>query len=142
MDDFTASQSFGDLAITAPGTYATPWLTGFDGIKSLTGHLRFVFGAGGTKVQAYLQTSFDQGVTAVDIWCVAFTNASDAQDINLSAGAGAGLTPDMTTMRPTDGALGDDQCVNGFLGDRFRLKYVVAGTYTNSTLLSARFVGR
>jgi hypothetical protein len=49
-----------------------------------------------------------------------------------------GLTPRTTPIIPTDGALADDTCVDGVLGDRLRVRVVTTGTYGGSTVLSVR----
>jgi hypothetical protein len=90
---------------------------------------RLAYGSGGTTIKAYLQTSFDQGQTWVDIACAAFTTASAVKIFNLSA-----LTPKTTAVTPTDGSLTDDTCVDGLLGDRLRVKVTSTGTYTNTQL--------
>ena len=50
-------------------------------------------------IKAYLQTSLDQGVTAIDIACFTFGMASAVKARNLSA-----LTPKTIDVIPTDGA--------------------------------------
>lgn len=130
-------QSLGNTTITAAGTYTGDAVTGLEGMLALTVALRFVYGSGGTNAKAYVQTSFDQGTTWVDIACVLFETANESKLVNLS-----GLTPKTTQVTPTDGSLADDTAVDGLLGDRVRLKIVSTGTYGGSTLLSASFVAR
>lgn len=126
-----------EFSITAAGTQVGDWIDGFEGLLALAVSLRLSYGSSGTTIKAYLQTSLDQGTTAIDIACVAFATASEHQVLNLSA-----LTPKTTLVTPTDGTLTDDTCVDGILGDRFRLKVVSVGTYAGSTVLSARVCAR
>ena len=100
-----------------------------DGMSAATIAFRFAYGSGGTSVKAYCQTSFDLGVTWCDVACVTFTTASGHKVVNLS-----GLTPKTTAVTPTDGALSDDTCVDGILGDRLRVKITTQGVYSNTTL--------
>jgi hypothetical protein len=93
-------------------------------------------GTGGTTAKVYIQTSLDQGATWVDIACLAFTTTGAVKVVNLS-----GLTPKTTPVTPTDGALTDDTCVDGVLGDRLRAKIVTTGTYANA-IVSVRVAVR
>lgn len=108
-----------------------------DGLLAASVAFRFAYGSGGTSCKAYLQTSFDQGTTWVDIACVAFAVASLTKVINLS-----GLTPKTTGVTPSDGSLTDDTCVDGLLGDRLRVKVTSVGTYAGNTTLSVRAAAR
>ncbi len=125
--------SLGDFTITTAGTQIGDWTTtDLAGALSMAAQLRFAWGSGGTTVTAYLQTSLDEGTTAVDVACVVFGVAAETEILNLSA-----LTPKTTQVTPSDGALTNDTAVDGILGDRFRVKLVSVGTYAN-TVLSAR----
>ncbi len=131
-------QSLGDFTITTAGTQIGEWTTtDLAGALSMAAQLRLAFGSGGTSIKAYLQTSLDEGTTAIDIACVAFLVASEVAVLNFSA-----LTPKTTQVTPADGALADDTAIDGILGDRFRLKVVSTGTYAGSTVLSARICAR
>jgi hypothetical protein len=130
-------QSLGNFTITAADTYAGDAVDGLEGVLALTVALRFVYGSGGTNAKAYVQTSFDDGTTWVDIACVLFETANETRLLNFS-----GLTPKTTQVTPTDGSLSDDTAVDGLLGDQVRVKVVSTGTYAGSTLLSASFVAR
>lgn len=130
--------SLGAFSITTAGTFTGDWVEDLDGLLAMAVQFRFVFGSGGTSVKAYLQTSLDDGDTPVDIACVAFGNASsEVQAINLSS-----LTPKTTQVAPSDAALTDDTAVDGLLGDRFRVKIVVVGTYAGSTTLNVTAIAR
>lgn len=125
--------SLGEVAITAAGTQVADAVDALEGALAVTLQARLAYGSGGTAVKAYVQTSIDQGSTWIDIACFTWTTASGIKAVNLS-----GLTPKTTAVVPTDGALTDDTCVDGILGDRLRLKVVSTGTYAGSTLLSVR----
>jgi hypothetical protein len=127
-------QSLGDFAITTAGTQIGDWTeTDLSGLLAMAAQIRLAYGSGGTNVKAYLQTSLDEGTTAIDIACVVFLAVSENAALNFSA-----LTPKTTQVTPTDGAIADDTAIDGILGDRFRLKVVSTGTYAGSTVLSGR----
>jgi aspartate aminotransferase-like enzyme len=128
----------GPFTITTAGTFTGEWVEDLDGVLSLAVQFRFIFGSGGTSVKAYLQTSLDDGDTVVDIASVVFGNTvSEVAAFNFSS-----LTPKTTQVTPTDAALADDTNVDGLLGDRFRVKIVVVGTYAGSTTLNVTAVAR
>lgn len=129
----TQSNGASDLAIAGAGTTICDVIDDLDGMLAATLLARLAYGSGGTKIQVYVQTSFDQGSTWCDVACFTFTTAGAAKVVNLS-----GLTPRTTAATPTDGALADDTCVDGVLGDRLRCKVVVTGTYAGSTVLAVR----
>lgn len=129
--------SLGDFTVGAAGTQTGDWVTGLDGALAIAASMRLAYGSGGSTIKVYLQTSLDQGTTAIDIACFTYTTASANKARNLSA-----LTPKTTDVTPSDGALTDDTSVDGILGDRFRVKIVSTGTYAGSTVLSARICAR
>ena len=108
-----------------------------EGMLAASLEIRFIYGSGGTSGKVYIQTSLNQGSTWIDVVCVTFTTSSLDKVVNLS-----GLTPKTTAVVVTDGALGDDTCLGGFLGDRWRSKVTTIGTYAGSTSLSVRLVAR
>lgn len=130
---YPGNLSLGDIGITTAGTQIGGQAANLDGLAAVTLQARFVYGSGGTKTTVYFQTSLDQGATWVDIACITFTTSSAAKLVNLS-----GLTPKTTEVTPGDGALADDTCVDGILGDRLRAKVISTGTYAGSTVLSLR----
>lgn len=130
-------KSLGTFSITTAGTFTGDWNDDFEGCLSLLAQLRFVYGSGGTTVKAYLQTSADSESVAIDIACVVFGTASENTVLNFSA-----LTPKLTQVTPSDGAMSDDTSIDGIVGDRFRVKIVVAGTYAGSTQLVCSAVAR
>src|SRR3990167_2317605 len=91
--------SFSDLTVTTAATTNCTAVTGLTGMQSCTVSLKLAWGAGGTTVRAYVQTSLDGGSTFFDIACVLFGTASEHAVLNFSA-----LTPKTTQVTPTDGA--------------------------------------
>ncbi len=90
----------------------------------------FTRGGGGTTAKAYLQTSFDEGTTWVDIASFSFTTSSLTNIYNLTAN-----TAKTTAVVPTDGTLAANTVVDGLIGGKLRTKYVTTGTYTTNTTL-------
>ena len=95
---------------------------------------------GGTTIDAYVQTSLDEGVTWVDIMNFHFTTSA-AKAIEMCSAylpletiAGATVTV-VNPYTPTDGSLASNTTVQGVLGDRFRVKVTTTGTYTGGTSL-------
>lgn len=125
--------SLGDFSVGPAGTQTGDWVTGLDGMLAMLVQLRLAFGSGGASIRAYIQISSDQGTTACDMACVLFGTASEVAILNFSA-----LTPKLTQIAPTDGALADDTAIDGLLTDRVRLKIVSTGVYAGSTVISAR----
>lgn len=128
-----------DLTITAAtgaaGVICTP-VTGLAGMQAMLLYLSLAYSAGGTSIRAFAQSSFD-GQTWWDIACVLFTAQAKSVLLNFSA-----LTPKLTQVALTDGALGDDVALDGLLGDRVRLKAVSTGTYAANNVLAGRIVAR
>lgn len=115
--------------IPAAGTYTTDAVTGFGKVTSATIQYRFTAGSGGTSVKAYVQTSLDGGVSWWDIACEALTTS----DINTYQAVNIDTVS--TPVALTDGSLTDNTAIDGLLGDRFRVKYVVVGTYSDASLI-------
>lgn len=97
--------------------------------KYATMQSRLVYGAGGTTIKAYLQTTYDDGATWQDVICNALALASARL-----MGAAVGEVSAGATITGSDGALADNTVQNGLLSAKYRVKLVVAGTYTGSTL--------
>ncbi len=136
--------NLGDVALTAAVTGQVitdandnAYIEDLEGMLAATLQLKFAYGSGGTNCKAYVQTTLDQGSTWIDVACVLFELAAETKVLNLS-----GLTPKTTGATPTDGALTDDTCVDGILGDRWRVKITSTGTYAGSTSLSVRMQAR
>jgi hypothetical protein len=88
------------------------------------------YGAAGTSIKVFLQTTIDDGVTWRDVSCNAFllVSANKLSVLNMF------IAPATQSAPASDGALADDTVVNGTMGDKWRLKIVIVGTYTTSTL--------
>jgi hypothetical protein len=126
-----------DQAITtALASVALTPITDLEGMLACTILARFAYGSGGTLAKAYVQVTFDDGATWIDVACFAFGTISSTRVINLS-----GLTSKTTPLTPSDGALADDTFVDGVLGSAMRVKLVTTGTYAN-TLLSVKLSAR
>lgn len=91
----------------------------------------FTYDSGGTTVDAWVQTSLDNGNTWVDIAQVHFTTSSGRFAYNLNS-----QTPVMTEYVPTDGALTANTAKDGILGNQIRVKYSTTGTYGGASKLS------
>lgn len=134
---FAIQLSGNDLTISIAQTITSDILKNLEGVQALSLEVKLAYGSGGTKIQHYLQTTFDQGTTWVDIACVTFLTAGGTKLVNLS-----GLTPVTTSYTPTDGLLTDDTCKDGLLGPWYRTKTVSTGTYAGGTALATRVVAR
>jgi hypothetical protein len=89
----------------------------------------FVYGSGGTSVDAWVQTTADGGATWYDVANFHFTTASSIMQANLQS-----ETPVTTIYTPTDGSLSANTAVDGLLGDRVRVKWSSVGIYVGTTL--------
>jgi hypothetical protein len=89
----------------------------------------FIYGSGGTSVDAWVQTSIDGGATWCDVANFHFVLASLRQIANLSS-----LTP-VAPYTPTDGTLAANTVKDGLIGDRWRVKYTSVGTFGGNTQL-------
>jgi hypothetical protein len=107
------------------GPFAMPgWMNG------LVLDASFVYGSGGTSLIARAQTSFNNGVTWMDISSFSFTTATKHRIANLRAS-----TPVTTLATPTDNSLAGDTVVDGFLGNLYRVVVTSVGTYAGATTL-------
>jgi len=100
------------------------------GAKAVTAQAKFLYGAGGTTVKAWIQTTFDGGASWVDIMCFAFLLAAATKISKVSTYVALAAA-----LVPTDGTLADDTIKDGVLGTQFRVKYTSTGTYTGATSL-------
>lgn len=124
-------------AITAPGeTQGT--LSGTGRADGIVMSSIFTYGSGGTTVKAWLQTSFDNGATWVDLISHAFALATATKVSALSAG----IAPASQGFAPSDGALADNTVINGVIGDRLRVKVITTGTYAGGTMLAVNVLLR
>src|SRR5262245_44910645 len=117
--------------VPAAGTYVSPlWqLREPAGAQPvIEAQAAFTFGSGAaTTLNAYLQTSFDGGTNWCDV--VSFTQFAVA-----SARVGASVIQGaVAPVALTDGTLAAGTA-NALFGPWWRVKYVVVGTYTATTL--------
>lgn len=126
-----ASITLANLTITTANSAAvTDPIALPPGTKAAAIEQILTYGSGGTSGKAWVQTTFDNGTTWVDVMCMTFTTSSVSKCVNLS-----GMTPVTTLYAPTDGTLSDDTSKDGLLGDKMRVKYTTVGTYAGSTTL-------
>lgn len=88
----------------------------------------FTYGSSGTTAKFWVQTTID-GTNWHDIASLAYTTSSlikEASCFGLSA---------HTHRTATDATLADNTVINGFLGNRLRVKYTTTGTYAGSTTI-------
>lgn len=90
----------------------------------------FLYGAGGTSVDCYVQTSVDGGVSWFDIANFHFLVTAATALVNLVAS-----TPKTTQVTPTMGTLASNTALDGLLGPMFRTYYKSSGTYSGVTSL-------
>lgn len=131
------SYTLGDLALTTAGSYLGDPVTDLDGMLAASVQLRLAYGSAGGTGKAYVQTTFDQGTTWVDVACMTFSTAAKSILYNFDATLAA------VVDSLGDGVLADDTALDGPLGDQLRLKVITSGTaYAGQTVLSGRLVAR
>ena len=118
----------------AAGVLSTP-VTGLLGMQVVTAQFVFLYGADGTSVKAYLQTSFDNGTTWVDVACFAVTTTAATRHFSVRSAIAVAAN-----YTPTDATLTDNTIKDGLLGDRLRVKYTSVGTYSGATSLAVHAV--
>lgn len=96
----------------------------------------FLYGAGGTAVKVYLQTSLDAGTTWFDIASHAFTTAAG---VKVSSVTGM-IAPASQAFTPAEVTLTDNTIIQGVVGDRVRVKVVSTGTYSGATSIAVKAV--
>ena len=99
--------------------------------REITIQANFTYGSGGTSVDAYVQSSVDNGVTWFDIANFHFTTSSAIRQFNLCSS-----TPQATQKTPTSGSLAANTAIDGIMGPILRALYVTTGTYGGTTNLS------
>lgn len=112
-----------------------PYIDRLSGMLAASISANFVWGSGGTSLKVIIETSLNQGATWLEVARIAFGTASAEKVVNLS-----GLTPKTTAAAP--GALSDDACLDGILGDRFRCRILTVGAYAGNTSLAVRMHAR
>jgi len=123
--------SLGDFSISSAGTSTGTPITDLNSMREVTLSARLAYGSGGTTAIAYVQTSFNQGATWVDIARMDFATSGIEKIANLS-----GSTPRTSPLTVT--SLIAEGGNDGVLGDRLRAVVTSTGTYAGSTVLSVR----
>lgn len=115
------------LAITTALTNSaqTP-IIDLDGMSSANILFELLGGAGGTSINALVQTSFDDGVTWLDVALKTYANTAVKTRCVLETRAAMAMT-DYAALTVTGAN-------NGLLGDRLRAVITSVGVYTNTTL--------
>lgn len=122
------------IAAAAAGVLSTP-VTGLLGMQVVNAQFVFLYGADGTSVKAYLQTSFDGGTTWVDVASFAVTTTAATRLFSVRS-----ATAVAANYTPTDATLADNTIKDGLLGDRLRVKYTSVGTYSGATSLAVQAI--
>ena len=112
-------------------------IIGLVGMTYLAVQTTFVYGAGGTSVDAWIQTSLDAGVSWIDVMNFHFTTATGTK-----VSAVVTSTALAAAVTPGDAALGANTILSGLLGDRVRAKYTSTGTYTGANTLTIDMVAK
>ena len=123
-------KSLGSFTVTIAGTYVGDAVE-LDGLLALTIKARFAYISGSGTCKLYIQSSSDNESTWDDVAAVAFANTPETIMLNFSK-----LTPKLTQLTPTDGAMSDDTAIDGIITSRMRCKIVTTGTYSGSTVLT------
>ncbi len=124
-------------ATPAAATYTTTPVKFLVGMMYVAFETIFTRASGGTTLDVYLQTSLDGGATWFDIHEHSYVT-SDLKKITVTTGySGTALTNAPVPLTPGDAALTANTTVPGVLGDRLRIKYVVAGSYVGTFSASA-----
>lgn len=119
-----------NLTNTTAGTYPSAEISIPMGATVILAQGVFVRGGGGTTCDVFVQTSLDNGATWIDImqWAFVTTTVTKISGVRPYIALAANVTP-------TDGALSDNTILDGVIGDRLRVKTVVAGTYSSTSTL-------
>ena len=102
--------------------------------KQLTAIGKFLYGSGGTNVNAWLQTSLDGGTTWFDVINFLFTTAALTK-------ASTVVPVSANAITLTDGALAGNTSIAGLFGRLWRVKYTTTGTYAGLTSLEVDVFG-
>lgn len=95
---------------------------------------KFLYGSGGTTVDLYVQTSFDN-LSWADILNMHFTTAAVNKMWSI------GQPASTQTASITDGALASDTGRVGFMGRFWRAKVISVGTYAGLTSIECDLFG-
>ena len=112
-------------------------LTGLDFTRGVLLQANFAYGAGGTSVDAYVQSTADGGATWYDVANFHFTTTAEVRLYNLRS-----QTPVTSIATPGSGALTANTSIDGLLGDQIRVLWTSVGTYTGASNLTVSAVAR
>lgn len=100
------------------------------GARGLAFQVDLTVAGGGTTAVIYLQTSVDGGSKWSDIACVSLTTATARRigAVKFDIAVAASVTP-------TDGAMTANTILDGYIGDRIRVKHTSTGTYTGASTI-------
>ncbi len=119
------------IAIPVAGVGVWPSYNNLGAAQHVTAQARFVYGSAGAGASAkfYLQSSLDGELTWFDVICFAFANQSK----RMIAAASLGME-EANPEAVEDGELMDNTARQGVLGDVFRIKYKIEGTFVDSRI--------
>lgn len=115
--------------VPATGTGIWSSYNNLGATEHLVAQAKFTYGSGGTSAKFYIQTSLDGQVTWFDIICFAFTNESARKIGHATLGVEEANPEDIE-----DAELQDNMSRNGVMGDVFRIKYVIVGSYVDTRI--------
>jgi len=102
--------------------------------RMVTAIVKFLYGSGGTSVDVYTQTSFDNSFW-MDVFDIQVTTAAATK----LASTGPVTTGAVATL--TDGTLAANTAKNGIIGRFWRVKWTSVGTYAGATSLEVDLFG-
>jgi len=102
-----------------------------DDTKGLLAYVLFVDGGGGTTIDVFIQTSFDNETTWIDIMHFDFLVTAGTRIMKVRE-----ETAIVADVTPTDGTgPADGTAISGIIGDHVRARIVTTGTYTATTTI-------
>ena len=119
----------GAFSLGAAGTFVGDWVYGIEGALALSLQAKFA-SAGAGAATLYIQTSLDQGQTAVDVAAFSLAQANKVAVANLSA------LDKANPFVPAQQSLAADTIQDGVLGDRVRAVLVASAPYSAGASLS------
>jgi hypothetical protein len=129
--------TLGEFAFTTPVTNSGPAaITGLGRILALSLTCVFTATGGGIGVRVYVQSSLDGGNTYFDAVCFTFGNTSGVLRANLDGCAQVAPTA------PSAGALADNTCAHGLLGEHLRFVVTSTGTFSAGTKIALYYTTR
>lgn len=118
--------------ITTPvAGVVTPPVIDLAAMESLTAQSTFAWGSSGIKITIWIQTSFDGGISWVDVICQTFGAASARKISSVKA-----ATAVAASYGPLDKGLADDSVKDGVLGSMLRVAYSTQGAFGSNSILS------